>query len=141
MFRGACLVALALAGACRSADRAGRSGAKADEPPADVQTLGREIFELVDRASAYRSAHRGRFPASVAEMGVDSLTPSTARRLAAVDSGLRVTVAFRRPAGHGVVSCDGTGDVLESASLNAGRVPITCIGQDGQSLVTQAAAR
>jgi hypothetical protein len=98
----------------------------------DQQVLGRQLFELIDRAADYRSSHRGRYPASVAQMGVDSLTATTARRLSSGDGTLRVTVEFRRPAGHVLVSCSGGADALEGAALNSGKYAASCITPEGQ---------
>jgi hypothetical protein len=99
----------------------------------DQQVLGRQLFELIDRAADYRSSHRGRYPASVAQMGVDSLTATTARRLSSEDGTLRVTVEFRHPAGHTLVSCSGGAEALEGAALNSGKYAASCITPEGEA--------
>lgn len=139
--RVGCVLALALAGACRQGtpDKPTRPGAKADPINADAETLGQQIFELADRASSYQVAHRGRYPKSVAELGIDSLTGTTARRFGLVDGALRVTVAYRRTANRQVSSCEAGVEVLEQASLNDGAYPLTCVGRDGQASVISVA--
>ena len=129
------LLALILAGACRKHQDAAPASARppADPAAADAQTLGREVFTLVDRAADYRGSHRGRYPASVARLGIDSLTPTTARRLSASGTTLTVTVNFRRAAGHAITACSGGADVLEAASLNDGKFSVDCVGADGTS--------
>jgi hypothetical protein len=98
----------------------------------DQQILGRELFELIDRAADYHSSHRGRYPASVAQMGVDSLTSTTVRRLSSDNGTLQVTVAFRHPAGHALVSCTGGAEALEGAALNSGKYAASCITPEGE---------
>ena len=73
----------------------------------DAHTLGREVFDLVDRAVAYRSSHRGRPAANLTQMGIESLTPTTVRRMVNVQREPVVTVAFRRPEQRQIVSCRG----------------------------------
>ena len=90
----------------------------------DQQVLGRQLFELIDRAADYRSSHRGRYPASVAQMGVDSLTATTARRLSSEDGTLHVTVEFRRPGGA---------EALEGAALNSGKYAASCMTPEGEA--------
>ena len=116
----------------------------------DAETLGRELFELVDRAIDYRGSHRGRPAASFRQMGVDSLTPTTARYLvnlarergfkAVVASrGVRdlqpefevVTVGFRRVDAREITSCRGDGQILEEATLNGGRFTVMCTTRSG----------
>lgn len=131
MTRAAPAALLALLLACH---RGEPSPAAADRPAAaldDQHVLGRELFELIDRAADFRSSHRGRYPTSVAQMGVDSLTPTTARRLVGGAGPLTVTVEFRRPAGHVLASCTGGADALEGASLNEGKFAASCITPEG----------
>jgi hypothetical protein len=92
--------------------------------------LGREIFDLVDRAVDYRGSHRGRPAATLRQMGVESLTTSTVRRMANVQREPVITVSFRQPAGREVVSCRGTSQILEEASLN-GRYTLMCTARSG----------
>lgn len=123
-------ILIGLLAACRPAEPA----RTADTPAAaldDQRVLGRELFELIDRAADFHSSHRGRYPASVAQMGVDSLTPTTVRRLSGGAGPLMVTVEFRRPTGHTLASCSGGADALEGASLNTGTFAATCITPEG----------
>lgn len=115
------------------------TGSSNSRPPAasqltpeqrDVQTLGREIFDLVDRAVDYRGSHRGRPAATLRQMGVESLTTTTVRRIVNVQREPVITVSFRQPAGREVVSCRGTSQVLEEASLN-GRYTLMCTVRSG----------
>ena len=123
---------------------AGGCGAKESARPAEVEriarlpqdqqdaeTLGRELFELVDRAIDYRGSHRGRPAASFRQMGVDSLTPSTARYLVNLAREPVVTVSFRRPDTREITSCRGDGQILEEATLNGGRFTVMCTTRSG----------
>jgi hypothetical protein len=106
---------------------------KADLPAdqLDVETLGREVLELVDRAVDYRGSHRGRPAASLRQMGVDSLTPTTARHLLNVNREPVVTVQFRKAEGRVITSCRGDSHILEEASINAGRFTTMCTSRSG----------
>jgi hypothetical protein len=126
------LTALALGGC-------GGTGSSSSRPPLssqltpeqrDVQTLGREIFDLVDRAVDYRGSHRGRPAVSLRQMGVESLTTATVRRLVNLQREPVITVSFRQPAGREVISCRGTSQILEEASLN-GRYTLMCTASSG----------
>jgi len=97
----------------------------------DAETLGREVLELVDRAMDYRGSHRGRPASSLRQMGVDSLTPTTARHLLNVNREPVVTVQFRRVDGREITSCRGDGHILEEASINAGRFTLMCTSRSG----------
>lgn len=92
----------------------------------EAYALGREVFELVDRAVAYRSSHRGRPAASITQMGIESLTPATVRRVVNVQREPVVTVEFRKGGGRQIVSCRGDSQILEQASLNGGRFTLMC---------------
>lgn len=129
------LFLLVLAAACGNGapKRAAKAAASTDPTRRDGQLLGGEVFEMVDRAADYRSSHRGRYPASIAQMGIDSLTPATARRLSTGGGALSVTVAFRRPAGHALAVCTGSVDVLEEASLNEGKFGLSCTTPTGRT--------
>ncbi len=96
----------------------------------DAQALGREIFELVDRAVDYRGSHRGRPPASLRQMGVDSLTPSTVRRITSFQREPVVTVTFRQASGRELISCRGTSQIIEEASVE-GRYVLMCTARSG----------
>jgi hypothetical protein len=97
----------------------------------DAEQLGREIFELVDRAVDYRGSHRGRPATSLRQMGGDSLTPSTARYLVSLEREPLVTVSFRKLSGREIASCRGDSHILEEASLNGGRFTIMCTNRAG----------
>jgi hypothetical protein len=132
---GALLLLAALA-ACRSS-----SGAKAPTadravdtlPPElrDATILGREIFDLVDRAADYKGSHRGRPPQSLRQMGMDSLAPLVVRRIAVVSDSSMVTVAFRQPRGRRVASCEANARILEEAALNGGKFSLVCSSASG----------
>ncbi len=101
---------------------------RGDFPPdqRDAETLGREVFELVDRAVDYRGSHRGRPASSFRQMGIDSLTPTTVRRLVNLAREPVVTVAFRKTASREVTSCRGDSQILEEAAVNGGRFTLMC---------------
>jgi len=98
---------------------------------ADAESLGREVFDLVDRAVDYRGSHRGRPASSLRQMGGDSLTPATARVLVSVEREPVVTVTFRRTDSRDIVACRGDGQILEEASLNGGRFTLMCTTKSG----------
>jgi hypothetical protein len=98
---------------------------------ADAETLGREVLELVDRAVDYRGSHRGRPASSLRQLGIDSLTPSTARHLVNVSREPVVTVSFRKVDGRQITSCRGDSHILEEASINAGRFTLMCTARSG----------
>ena len=97
----------------------------------DAGILGREIFELVDRAIDYRGSHRGRPATSLRQMGVDSLTPNTARYLVSLEREPLITVSYRKLSGHEIASCRGDSHILEEASLNGGRFTVMCTNRSG----------
>jgi hypothetical protein len=96
----------------------------------DAAVLGREIFELVDRAIDYRGSHRGRPAATFRQMGVESLTTNTIRRVVNVQREPVVTVTFRQPAGREIVSCRGDSQILEQAAVD-GSFTIMCTSSSG----------
>jgi hypothetical protein len=97
----------------------------------DAEMLGREVLGLVDRAVDYRGSHRGRPASSLRQMGVDSLTPTTARHLLNVNREPVVTVQFRKVDGRQITSCRGDSHILEEASINAGRFTLMCTSRSG----------
>jgi hypothetical protein len=117
----------------------GSNSRKAPQPPKsslpadqlDAQILGREVLELVDRAVDYRGSHRGRPASSLRQMGVDSLTPVTARHLLNVNREPVVTVQFRKVDGRQITSCRGDAHILEEAAINAGRFTLMCTSHSG----------
>jgi hypothetical protein len=126
------LLALVLASAGATCagedDRAPKFDPEEQLPPEkrDAYRLGREVFELVDRAVAYRSSHRGRPASTITQMGIESLTPATVRRVVNVQREPVVTVAFRKSDGRRIISCRGDSQILEDASLNGGRFTLMC---------------
>jgi len=129
------LLALAWAAGGCAEDKAPEARATvrrpASGPEADAEVLGREVFDLVDRAVDFRGSHRGRPAGSLRQMGVDSLTPSTARVLVSVEREPLVTVSFRRADAREIVSCRGDSHILEEASLNGGRFTLMCTTRAG----------
>jgi hypothetical protein len=97
--------------------------------PADVTALGNELFELVDRAVEYRGARMGSPPLALRDLGLDSLTPTTARLLSST-APITVTATLRRPVA-GLAACRASEDVLEQASLNDGRFTVECESSEG----------
>ena len=128
-------LAVALAGACgRGGDERPAAAAEdADLPPEqrDAELLGREVFELVDRAVDYRGSHRGRPARNLRQMGVDSLTPATARHLVSLDREPVVTVEYRRGEARAITSCRGDSQILEEAAINGGRFTLMCTTRSG----------
>ena len=96
----------------------------------DAHVLGLEIFELVDRAIDYRGSHQGRPGVTLRQMGIESLTTNTVRRVVNVQREPVVTVAFRQPAGREIVSCRGDSQVLEQAATR-GSYTIMCTASSG----------
>ena len=92
----------------------------------DVAALGREIFDLVDRAMAYRSAHRGQLPRNLRELGIDELTSTTSRSLTVDGNVPTVRVAFRAANRHTVSDCRATNAILEESSLAGGTFSLIC---------------
>lgn len=96
----------------------------------DARALGRELFDLVDRAASYRSSHRGRNPRNLRDLGIDSLTPKTARWLVLRGGEPMLTVAYRRPDRGGIRECTGGLSVLEESALE-GKIKLHCRTTDG----------
>jgi len=120
----------------------GNAGSKADPdrergleklPPdlRDAAYLGREIFDLVDRAADYKGSHRGKPPRSLKQMGLDSLAGPVVRRIATVSDSSVVTVAYRQSRGRTVASCEATARILEEAALNEGKFTLVCTTPSG----------
>lgn len=132
----ACLaLALAIAGsACGREDAARPAASRAENLPPDqrdAELLGREVFELVDRAIDYRGSHRGRPARSLRQMGVDSLTPATARVLISVEREPVVTVQFRKPESRAITACRGDSQILEEAAISGGQFTLMCTTRSG----------
>jgi hypothetical protein len=128
-----------LLAACTAAGCGGDAGdAKAPAPPvataeADAGRLGREVLRLLDQLAEYRGAHRGRLPATLRQLGVDSLTPEFARSFRQSGDSAVATVSFRRPDGHELAQCSGGLDLLEAAVLADGSYPMTCLTVSGDT--------
>jgi hypothetical protein len=125
----ACLVAACADEGGKAARQEPRISIPADQT--DAETLGREVLELVDRAVDYRGSHRGRPASSLRQLGIDSLTPATARHLVNVNREPLVTVSFRKVDGREITSCRGDSHILEEASINAGRFTLMCTSRSG----------
>jgi hypothetical protein len=97
--------------------------------PAEATALGNELFELIDRAVEYRGARMGRPPEALRDLGLDSLTPTSARLLTGT-APIAFTAILRRP-GAGLTACRATEDVLEQAALNEGRFTVECESAEG----------
>jgi hypothetical protein len=97
----------------------------------DAEVLGREVFELVDRAIDYRGSHKGRPAANFRQMGIDTLTNLTVRRLVNLEREPVITVAFRRTDTREITSCRGDSQILEESSINGGRFTLMCTTRTG----------
>jgi hypothetical protein len=116
-----------------SDDRPRSADAESNLPPdqQDAHKLGAEVFDLIDRAVAYRSVHRGRPAASLRQMGVESLTPLTVRRMVNLQREPVITVAYRRREARQIVSCRGDAAILGEATTNGGRFTLMCTDRSG----------
>lgn len=129
---------LGLAAACGDGSGTGGRGRGAlppgavarDTAAADARRLGEEGLRVFDEVMAFATSRR-RFPASLREAGVDSLTPSTARWIESEDGKPRVWVAFRAPAGHALLACGVDRQSLEDRSLADGSYAARCRGAGG----------
>jgi hypothetical protein len=104
-------------------------GAKAEDIQAqeEAEFLGADLFEVIDRVVSYKTSHRGNVPRSLRQVGIDSLTGATARRLTIEDDKPTVTSAFRRTEGRKLQLCIGDSDNLEEAALNGGEFTVRCL--------------
>jgi hypothetical protein len=127
-------LACATAGCGPGADAKPRGADDGSDLPPDQQdarALGLEIFDLVDRAIAYRASHQGRPAATLRQMGIESLTTTTVRRILNVQREPVVTAAYRRPDQREIVSCRGDSQILVEASVNGGRFTLMCTARSG----------
>ncbi len=135
--RAAGLLTLVLAGAAAGCGSGGDTKRRVTDdaslPPdqQDARALGLEIFDLVDRAVAYRSSHQGRPATTLRQMGIESLTTQTVRRILNVQREPVVTVAYRQPGQREIVSCRGDSQILVEASVNGGRFTLMCTARSG----------
>jgi hypothetical protein len=131
----AALFGLVLLAGCGAKEKGRSRPAEAEEslPPdqRDAQELGREVFELVDRAVDYKGSHQGRPAGSFRQMGIDSLTPATVRRLVNLAREPVITVAFRKADTRDITSCRGDSQILEEATLNGGQFTVMCTTGSG----------
>jgi hypothetical protein len=139
------VLVLLLAAACSREGKTPNRASAPDEPAGqsatpeeDAAILGRELYDLIDQAMSYKSAHRGRAPKSLRELGVDELTPGTQRTLTASGGDPSVTIEFRNLSGHALRSCRGTGTVLEEAAISAGDFSLICTTVSGGSTTVKA---
>ena len=106
-----------------------------DDPVAqarqDAEFLGKDLFVMMDQVMGYKSSHRGQLPRSLRQMGADSLTPATERRLSIAGALPQVTILYRRTQGRQVLSCQGTSDLIEEALLNSGEFTTRCVRPGG----------
>ena len=73
-------------------------GASAPPPPPagdvaeqEATQLGRDVFGLLDRLASYAASNQRKYPASLREAGIDSLTPKIARQ---IDTRAQPPMAF-----------------------------------------------
>jgi hypothetical protein len=140
------LLSLTLIGACSSSHKTRKATDQAADAEAtgpttaaeDAEGLGHEIYDLVDRAMSYRSAHRGHLPGSLKELGVDELTRTTARTLVTTDGIPEVAVAYRSSTNHLLASCRGNSGILDEAALSGGGFSVICTTVAGGSTTLQA---
>jgi hypothetical protein len=140
------LLALVLASTsvgCGSSDKSRETDPAAELSPdqRDAEALGKEIFDLVDRAIDYRGSHRGRPAVTLKQMGIESLTTATVRRVVNLQQEPVITAAYRRTAGREIVSCRGDSHILEEAMLNAGRFTLMCTASSGDQRPMQVGER
>ena len=132
---GACALAAALAlGGCggdKPAADAAPPAPRGSAAQTDAERLGREVFALLDRAASYAATHERRYPPTLREAGVDSLTPVYERVLDASGAPF-ATVMYRRPLGRALTSCRAPIDILEESALNEGQFTVTCTDSTGR---------
>ena len=103
-------------------------------PPAlqlapDVRGL--VLFVLRAGAGHYRGSHKGRPAASFRQMGIDTLTSLTVRRLVNLEREPLITVAFRKTDTREIISCRGDSQILEESAINGGRFTLMCTTRSG----------
>jgi hypothetical protein len=104
---------------------------RGDAAQTDADRLGVQVFDLLDRAASYAATHERRYPPTLREAGVDSLTPAFARVLETGGPPI-ATVMYRRPIGRVLTSCRAPIDILEESALNEGQFTVTCTDSTGQ---------
>jgi hypothetical protein len=101
-----------------------------EQAGAEAEMLGQEVLDIVDRTMAYQSSHSGRLPRRLRDVGIDSLTPTTMRWLRIRRGSPHITVAYRRSAGHILISCSGSDAILEDLALT-GSFELDCTDGGG----------
>jgi hypothetical protein len=124
-------VAVLLAGGCSKKEAAAKAMAAPKTPQDEANVLGRDVFATIDAVLSYRSAHEGHMPVSLRQVGVDSLSRLTIRRLTVRGNVAEVTAVFRSTEGRELTACRGSGDIQEEASLNSGVFTVSCTSQSG----------
>ncbi len=126
--RGLFLLAVLVSGGCgkKSAPPVTAGAPQPSGAEEDARLLGRDLFDAMDAVLSYRSSHQRRVPQSLRQVGVDSLTRTTIRRLAIRGGVPEITSIFRSTEGHALSSCRGTSEIQEEASLNSGVFSVTC---------------
>jgi len=99
----------------------------------EATQLGRDVFGLLDRLAAYAASNQRKYPASLREAGIDSLTPKIARQIDTRAQPPMAFAMFRNPLGHALTSCRGNTDLLEESALNEGQFTVTCTDSTGRS--------
>lgn len=129
---GLLLVAALVAGGCSRKEAAAKALAAPKTPQDEANVLGRDVFATVDAVLSYRSAHEGRMPVSLRQVGVDSLSRLTVRRLTVRGGAAEVTAVFRSTEGRDLTACRGGGEIQEEASLNSGVFTVACTSRSGE---------
>lgn len=131
---------VAFAAACGGKDAGQGAGQAAPPPPPsgevaqqEATQLGRDVFNLLDRLAAYAASNQRKYPASLREGGIDSLTRTIARQIDTRATPPMAFAMFRNPLGHELTSCRGTTDLLEESALNGGQFTVTCTDSLGRS--------
>jgi hypothetical protein len=127
------LLTLATAGCHKKGKPAKPKPKPVDPVQAEADVLGRELFDIVDRVLAYKSAHTGKLPTSLRQAGIDSLASAVIRRYDRLGAQPSVSIVYRRTEGRVVASCHGTDDVQEEASLHEGTFTVMCRMTNGDS--------
>ncbi len=131
---GAAALLLAACGGSKE-PRGADKRAAAPKSDDEAAPLAAEVRELADRLADYIGSHRNTVPAKLGDLGVDSLTPETARVLVVTDSP-RIEVTWRRPGARRVLACTGGPAVLEEALLKSGEFSLRCRTAAGDTLIT-----
>ena len=134
-------LAAALMAGCHGEKPAPKSG---ELPPApkdpeaqahqEAELLGHDVFETLDLVMSFKSSHMGQLPKSLRDIGLDTLTRETVRRLSVQDEAPQVTSAFRQTDDRRVTACRATSDILEEASLNGGEYTVRCTLRSGDEV-------